>query len=124
MSARTLNWLKFGGLVALAFAMGLFFAGLLNLPTRSSAQERTLASAIAPVQAPVQSKAGATLEDLSEAFSDIAEHVKPSVVYIRSKRTERAQARRVPPGMEQFFPRGASGAPGRAGERLRLHRVG
>jgi serine protease Do len=109
MSARTLNWLKFGGLVALAFAMGLFFAGLLNLPTRSSAQERSLASAIAPVQAPVPSKASNTLTDLSEAFADIAEHVKPSVVYIKSKRTERAQTRKVPPGMEQFFPRGHPG---------------
>ena len=29
MSARSLNWLKFGGLVALAFALGLLFAGLL-----------------------------------------------------------------------------------------------
>ena len=26
MSARSLNWLKFGGLVALAFALGLLFA--------------------------------------------------------------------------------------------------
>ena len=29
MSVRSLNWLKFGGLVALAFALGLLFAGLL-----------------------------------------------------------------------------------------------
>ena len=36
MSARSLNWLKFGGLVALAFALGLLFAGLLDLPNRSS----------------------------------------------------------------------------------------
>ena len=34
MSARSLNWLKFGGLVALAFALGLLFAGLLDLPNR------------------------------------------------------------------------------------------
>ncbi len=40
MSARSLNWLKFGGLVALAFALGLLFAGLLDLPNRSSAQEQ------------------------------------------------------------------------------------
>ena len=39
MSARSLNWLKFGGLVALAFALGLLFAGLLDLPSRSSAQQ-------------------------------------------------------------------------------------
>ena len=35
MSARSLNWLKFGGLVALAFALGLLFAGLLDLPNRA-----------------------------------------------------------------------------------------
>jgi hypothetical protein len=53
MSARSLNWLKFGGLVALAFALGLLFAGLLDLPTRSSAQDQMArASAIPTVQAP------------------------------------------------------------------------
>ena len=53
MSARSLNWLKFGGLVALAFALGLLFAGLLDLPSRTSAQEQgTATSAIAPVPAP------------------------------------------------------------------------
>ena len=30
MSVRSLNWLKFGGLVTLAFALGLLFAGLLD----------------------------------------------------------------------------------------------
>jgi serine protease Do len=31
--------------------------------------------------------------------------VKPSVVYVRSQRTEGATKQRVPPGMERFFPR-------------------
>jgi serine protease Do len=108
MSARSLNWLKFGGLVALAFALGLLFAGLLDLPSRTSAQEQgRTASAIAQVPAP-SIPAARPLQDLSEAFAAVAEHVKPSVVYIRSQRTERADARpqpRVPPGMERFFPR-------------------
>jgi serine protease Do len=103
MSARSLNWLKFGGLVALAFALGLLFAGLLDLPNRSSAQEQTRqASAIAPVPAP-SIPAARPLQDLSEAFAAVAEHVKPSVVYIRSQRTEHASQQRVPPGMERFF---------------------
>jgi serine protease Do len=102
MSARSLNWLKFGGLVALAFALGLLFAGLLDLPNRSSAQEQgRQASAIAPVPAP-SIPAARPLQDLSEAFAAVAEHVKPSVVYIRSQRTEHA-AQRIPPGMERFF---------------------
>ncbi len=106
MSARSLNWLKFGGLVALAFALGLLFAGLLDLPSRSSAQEQgRSASVIAQVPAP-SIPAARPLQDLSEAFAAVAEHVKPSVVYIRSQRTERTATRqRVPPGMERFFPR-------------------
>ncbi len=107
MSARSLNWLKFGGLVALAFALGLLFAGLLDLPSRSSAQEQARGTAtIAQVPAP-SIPAARPLQDLSESFAAVAEHVKPSVVYIRSQRTERTtqQQQRVPPGMERFFPR-------------------
>src|ERR671928_591974 len=104
MSARSLNWLKFGGLVALAFALGLLFAGLLDLPNRSSAQQQgRQATAIAPVSPP-SIPAARPLQDLSEAFAAVAEHVKPSVVYIRSQRTEHAsQQQRIPPGMERFF---------------------
>jgi serine protease Do len=104
MSARSLNWLKFGGLVALAFALGLLFAGLLDLPSRSSAQQ-THNAALPQVPTPTI-PAARPLQDLSESFAAVAEHVKPSVVYIRSQRTERAsQQQRVPPGMERFFPR-------------------
>ena len=103
MSARSLNWLKFGGLVALAFALGLLFAGLLDLTNRGAAQEQgRQTSAIAPVPAP-SIPAARPLQDLSEAFAAVAEHVKPSVVYIRSQRTEHATQQRIPPGMERFF---------------------
>jgi serine protease Do len=103
MSARTLNWLKFGGLVTMAFALGLLFAGLLDLPSRSSAQEqaRTTASTITPVQAPAIPQTR-MLSELSDAFAAVSEQVRPSVVFIRSQRTERTQ-RRIPPGMEPFF---------------------
>jgi serine protease Do len=106
MSSRSLNWLKFGGLVALAFALGLLFAGLLDLPNRSAAQEQgRQANAIAKVPAP-SIPAALPLQELSEAFAAVAEHVKPSVVYIRSRRTETAgRQQRIPPGMERFFPR-------------------
>ncbi|HWN19087.1 MAG TPA: Do family serine endopeptidase [Gemmatimonadales bacterium] len=107
MSSRSLNWLKFGGLVALAFALGLLFAGLLDLPNRTAAQEQGRpATAIAKVPPP-SIPAALPLQELSEAFAAVAEHVKPSVVYIRSQRTETATKQRVPPGMERFFgPRG------------------
>ena len=105
MSSRSLNWLKFGGLVALAFALGLLFAGLLDLPNRSSAQvQGRQATPIAQVPAP-SIPAARPLQELSEAFAAVAEHVKPTVVYIRSQRTEQTTRQRVPPGMERFFPR-------------------
>ena len=105
MSARSLNWLKFGGLVALAFALGLLFAGLLDLPNRSSAQEQTHAATTIAQVAPPSIPAARPLQELSEAFAAVAEHVKPAVVYIRSQRTEQTTRQRVPPGMERFFPR-------------------
>src|SRR5512143_3602566 len=104
MSVRSLNWLKFGGLVTMAFALGLLFAGLLDLPSRSSAQEQartTAASVITPVQAPAIPQTR-MLSELSDAFAAVSEQVRPSVVFIRSQRTERTQ-RRIPPGMEPFF---------------------
>src|SRR5919109_4512440 len=105
MSARSLNWLKFGGLVALAFALGLLFAGLLDLPNRSSAQQQgRQATPIAQVPAP-SIPAARPLQELSEAFAAVSEHVKPTGVYIRSQRTEQATRQRGPPGMERFFPR-------------------
>jgi serine protease Do len=95
--------MKFGGLVVLAFALGLLFAGLLDLPTRSLAQQSQEASpAITHVQAP-DIPAARPLVELSDAFAAVAERVRPSVVYVSSERTEtRSQ---VPPGFEQFFGR-------------------
>jgi serine protease Do len=104
MSSRSLNWLKFGGLVALAFALGLLFAGLLDLPKRSSAQQGREVNAIAQVPTP-SIPAARPLQELSEAFAAVSEHVKPTVVYIRAQRTEQTTRQRVPPGMERFFPR-------------------
>jgi serine protease Do len=103
MSVRTQNWMKFGSLVILAFTLGLLFAGLLDLPTRSSAQQTTgTNAAITRVQAP-DIPAARPLVELSDAFAAVAERVRPSVVYVSSQRRERSQ--RVPEGFEQFFPR-------------------
>ena len=93
------------GSVALAFLAGLSLAGLLHLPNFSSAQQPS--SPAASTRAPAAPAGAATLADLSEAFASVAEHVKPSVVFIKSGKTERTQGPRmvIPPGMEQFFPR-------------------
>ncbi|MEO8451642.1 MAG: trypsin-like peptidase domain-containing protein [Gemmatimonadota bacterium] len=118
MSVRSLNWLKFGGLVGLAFALGLLFAGLLDLPKNSVAQNaQTRPAAVRTTEGQAAAKmipaAVQPLASLSDAFASVAEQVRPSVVYVQSQRTERVSQNRqqVPPGFQEFFgtPRGRSG---------------
>ena len=98
MSVKTRDWLKFGTLVAMAFALGLAFASAFKLPTRGEAAVRAvLQDANRPVP---QAKAAV---DLGEAFASVADHVKPAVVFIKSERRERVSSRRLPPGFEDFF---------------------
>jgi serine protease Do len=102
----------------LAFAIGLMSAGLLHLPYQSAAQQAQQQSPYGPgVQAASRTvtPVAASLQNLSEAFASVAEHVKPSVVYIKSGRKPESMTRRgprdqrnaprmeVPPGMEPFF---------------------
>lgn len=111
MSTRDKNWLKLGGLATAAFALGLLFAGILDLPLRSSAQGRPTRNApIVPVRAAAPDAAVKMLSDLSDAYAEIADRAKPAVVYISASHTltasERSQAqvdpRRLPPGYRQF----------------------
>jgi serine protease Do len=108
MSVRSLNWLKFGGLVGLAFVLGLLFAGLLDLPKNSLAQGAAARltssqSAITQVAAPPL-PAARPLAELSDAFAAVAEHVRPSVVFVKSaRRQQAARTPRVPQGFEPFF---------------------
>ena len=101
MSARSLNWLKFGSLVALAFALGLFFAGLANSPSTGAAQEpQAKQTNFTAVPAP-QIQGTATLVNLSEGFANVAEAVRPSVVVIESQRNVEQTSRR--PSFNDFF---------------------
>ena len=108
MSSRSLNWLKFGGLVGLAFGLGLLFAGLLDLPHAGSAQQAGK-TVLTPVQAPALGPAARPLQDLSDAFAAVAEAVRPSVVFVRASHSEKAAGQgnqaqpKVPPGFEPFF---------------------
>ncbi|MGH7523033.1 MAG: trypsin-like peptidase domain-containing protein [Gemmatimonadales bacterium] len=110
MSIRSLNWLKFGGLVALAFVLGLFFAGLLDFPKAGFAQERSGHTPIVKVDAP-RIPAARPLVDLSDAYAAIVDAVRPSVVYIQSERpgTSSDQSMQIfgqlPPGFQQMLPR-------------------
>src|SRR5437867_10390288 len=96
MSGKTRDWLKFGTLVALAFALGLAFASAFRLPTRGEAAVR---SVLQDTSRPLpQAKAAV---DLGDAFASVAEHVRPAVVFIKSERRERV-SRRVP-SFDDFF---------------------
>jgi len=106
MSQGWLRRLRTSG-VGFAFALGLLTAGLFHLPYQSTAQQQT-------VSAPARKlpSGAASLQDLSEAFASVAEHVKPSVVYIRSGQKPQTARRngpqtrprmQVPPGFEPFF---------------------
>jgi serine protease Do len=108
MSEGWFSRLKSGG-VALAFAVGLLTAGLLRLPYSTAAQQQQgpYGASIQPASHTMP-PAAASLQSLSEAFASVAEHVKPSVVYIKSGRKPQTASRNaprmeVPPGFERFF---------------------
>ncbi len=101
MSARSLNWLKFGSLVALAFSLGLFFAGLADAPTTGVAQQaQARHTNFTAVPAP-DIQGIETLVSLSEGFANVAEAVRPSVVVIESQRNVEQANRR--PSVNDFF---------------------
>jgi len=97
MSGKTRDWLKFGTLAAMAFALGLAFASAFRLPTPGEAAVR---SVLQDTSRPLPQAKGAV--DLGEAFASVAEHVKPAVVFIKSERRERVSNRRVP-SFDDFF---------------------
>src|ERR1041384_3132483 len=98
MSVKTRDWLKFGTLVTLAFALGLAFASAFRLPTRG---EAAVLSVLQDTSRPIPRAKAAV--DLGDAFASVAEHVKPAVVFIKSERRERVTNRRLPPGFDDFF---------------------
>src|SRR5690349_24778820 len=98
MSGKTRDWLKFGALVGMAFALGLAFAGAFRLPSRGEAAVR---SVLQDTSRPLpQAKAAA---ELGDASASVAEHVKPAVVFIKPERREGGSTRRRPPGFDGFF---------------------
>src|SRR5213596_1598960 len=94
MPVRTRDWSKFGTLVAIACVFGLAFASTLNLPKKSGAAETLVvtppSSEAAPAAPQLSAPALKSAGDFQDAFVAVAEHVKPSVVFIRSQHVERA----------------------------------
>jgi serine protease Do len=109
MSQGWLRRLRSSG-AGLAFALGLLLAGFFHLPYQSVAQQKAAPyGAGVPVAESGAPAAVNSLENLSEAFASIAEHVKPSVVYIKSGHKAAREGRNgpqleIPPGFQQFFP--------------------
>jgi serine protease Do len=98
--------MTFGGAVVAAFVSGLVFASGLDLTkfgyAQGSSVARTTSSTIAPI-------VPASVTDLSNAFSAIAERVTPAVVSIHSERSQQPrnrpqqQQRQRPRTFEDFF---------------------
>ncbi|HEX3235638.1 MAG TPA: Do family serine endopeptidase [Gemmatimonadales bacterium] len=102
------GWTRRTGGIAAAFLGGLLFAGMLHLPHFSSAQQPAARSSTGVATPTPLPPGAAALNDLSEAFASVAEHVKPSVVFIKSGKkatTPDGPQLELPPGFEQFFPR-------------------
>src|SRR5581483_12328727 len=100
--------------MALAFVLGLFFAGLLDFPRTGLAQERNGTHVpIVKVDAP-RIPSARPLVELSDAYAAVVDAVRPSVVYIESDRpvTQSEDQTQIfgqlPPGFQQLIPRGQS----------------
>ncbi len=101
MSSKGRDLLKLGSVVAIAFAAGLLFASALNLPRPGQAEAR---HPVNIVTGPPMSLR--TADGVLPSFADIAEKVRPSVVYITVlKREQSPQMFQVPPGFDDFFRR-------------------
>ena len=103
MSSRGKSLVKLSAITLVAFGLGIAFASALDLPRPGRAESAARLRPPLPVQAAARGQDGMALP----SFVDVAEAVKPSVVYIRSEHRERAQAqprmRGVPPEFQDFF---------------------
>ncbi len=106
MTTRTRDWMKLSGLVTLALVLALAFAGAVNLPRRSEAQQALASLAAGKAPAIPAAKSAA---DLSEAFVAVAQAVRPAVVFIEAEQRPQAPSgprtrQRLPPPFDQFMP--------------------
>jgi serine protease Do len=81
--SRTKDWIKFGSLVGITLALAVAFITVVDLPQRSEAQQPT-SSVLRERPAPVE--AAQPVVDLGNAFTSVAEVVRPAVVYIDATR--------------------------------------
>jgi len=126
MATRSGDWLKFGGLLGLTLLVAAVFIGALGSPTRAAergafampepaaAQATTLPATQQRTAIPA---AAAPLNELGEAFTAVADIIRPTVVFIRAESLSSENPHsgmQVPPGLEEFFfPRGQPREPQR-----------
>jgi serine protease Do len=100
MSSRGRDLLKMGAIVALAFAGGLAFASALNLPRPGSAESLRGLNYVNGPAAP----SGRVVDGVLPSFADIAERVRPSVVYIQTQTKVRGNPHQDMPFQYFFGP--------------------
>jgi len=102
--SRTKEWLKFASLVTAASVLAVVFVTIADFPRRSLAQpptalERPLFADAAP---PLQ-EAPAALQQLGDAFAEVADAVRPAVVFIEASAREGQAHPQVPSPFDQFI---------------------
>jgi len=96
MSSQGRDFIKLGGIVAVAFISGLIFASGVGLPRPGQAEAYHPVNIVTGPSTPVK-----RVDGVLPSFADIAERVRPSVVYVTIRRTEQPQ--QLPPGFDDFF---------------------
>ncbi len=96
MSSKGRDFLKLGGIIAVAFVAGLVFASGLGLPRPGQAESPHPVGIVTGSHAPIRA-----VDGVVPSFADVAERVRPSVVYVTIQRTERMPA--IPPEFQDFF---------------------
>ena len=101
MSSQGRDLVKLSAIITVAFGLGIAFASALDLPRPGRAEQAPAARPPVAARPAVRALDGTTLP----SFVDVAEAVKPAVVFIRSERRARPQARmrNVPPEFQDFF---------------------
>ena len=99
--SRTRELLKFAWLIAAAVAVTVVFLSIVDLPSTSLAQEP---QSIIPATQPAPVVPAQPVIELGNAFAEVAEAVKPAVVYIVAEQRERQAQRSQPESpFERFF---------------------
>ncbi len=101
--SRTREWLKFASLVTAAAVLAVAFVTVADFPRRSLAQPPTpLERPLFGTAGPPLQEAPATLQDLGDAFAEVADAVRPAVVFIEASASEGRAHPQVPSPFDQF----------------------